>query len=160
MSWGARHAGTAITGLRERIVATVRNGSSMSGAAARFSVSASSAIKLMARYRATGSVATERYGGHRWPILSPHEDLLRALIAERPDITLAEIREELRQQRGIPVCVATIHVRLHRLGLRFKKKYYERLSRTAPMSPRGDSAGGSGSATWMRRGSSFWTRRG
>jgi putative transposase len=94
----------------------------MRGAAARFSVSPSSAIKLMARFRATGSVAPARYGGHRRPILSPHEDLLREMVAERPDMTLAEIRDELRRQRGLSVCLATIHVRLHRLGLRFKKR--------------------------------------
>ena len=81
-----------------------------------------SAIKLMARFRATGSVAPARYGGHRRPILSPHEDLLRALVGERPDMTLAEIRDELRRRRGISVCLATIHVRLHRLGLRYKKR--------------------------------------
>src|SRR5215469_17975693 len=79
--------------LRERIVAAISDGSSMRGAAARFSVSPSSAIKLMARFRATGSMAPARYGGHRRPILSPHEDLLRALVAERPDLTLAEIRD-------------------------------------------------------------------
>src|SRR5262249_60229194 len=84
--------------LRERIVAAIRNGSSMRGAAARFSVSPSSAIKLMARFRATGSVAPARYGGHRRPILSPHEDLLRALVGERPDRTLAGIRDELRRE--------------------------------------------------------------
>ena len=48
----------------------------MRGAAARFSVSPSSAIKLIARFRVTGSVAPARYGGHRRPILAPHEDLL------------------------------------------------------------------------------------
>jgi len=107
--------------LRERIVAAIRDGSSMRGAAARFSVSPSSAIKLMARSRATGSVAPARYGGHRRPVLLPHQELLRALVTERPDITLAEIRDELRQQRGVSVCLATIHVSLRRLGLRFKR---------------------------------------
>jgi hypothetical protein len=43
--------------LRERIVEAVESGSSMRGAAARFAVSPSSAIKLMARVRATGGVA-------------------------------------------------------------------------------------------------------
>src|SRR5213079_1315332 len=75
--------------LRERIVAAIRDGSSMRGAAARFSVSPSSAIKLMARFRATGSVAPARYGGHRRPVLLPHEELLRALVSERPDKLLA-----------------------------------------------------------------------
>src|SRR5205823_14706369 len=127
--------------LRERIVAAIRDGSSMRGAAAWFSVSPSSAIKLMARFRATGSVAPARYGGHRRPVLLPHEELRRALVSERPDSTLAEIRDELRQQRGVSVCLATIQ-------------------RTVPMLPLGDTAGGSGSATWMRPASCFSTRPG
>src|SRR5438067_7232230 len=95
MSWGLVMPPPLSGDLRERIVAAIRDGSSMRGAAARFSVSPSSAIKLMARFRATGSVAPARYGGHRRPVLLPHEELLRALVSERPDITLAEIRDEL-----------------------------------------------------------------
>ena len=94
----------------------------MRGAAARFAVSPSSAVKLMARVRATGSVTPARYGGHRQPVLAPHEDVLRALVAAQPDITLAEIQAELRRQRGIMVCLATIHVTLRRIGLRHKKR--------------------------------------
>jgi|ERR1700748_744077 transposase len=108
--------------LRERIVRAVESGSSMRGAAARFAVSASSAIKLMARVRRTGSVAPARYGGHRRPVLGPHEAMLRALVAERADITLAEIQAELRRCRGVAVCLATIHAHLRRLGLRHKKR--------------------------------------
>jgi transposase len=93
----------------------------MRGAAARFAVSPSSAIKLMAQVRATGTSAPARYGGHRRPLLAPHEDLLRELVDERPDITLAEIQAELRRERGIAVCLATIHVSLRRLGLRHKR---------------------------------------
>jgi putative transposase len=74
MSWGARHAGTAVGDLRDRIVAAIRDGRSMRGAAARLSVSPSSAIKLMAWFRATGSVAPARYGGHRRPVLLPHDE--------------------------------------------------------------------------------------
>src|SRR5205814_9891042 len=109
-------------GLGERVVAGSGDGSPMRGAAARFSVSPASAIKLMARFRASGGVAPARYGGHRRPVLLPHQELLRALVTERPDITLAEIRDELRQQRGVSVCLATIHVSLRRLGLRVKKR--------------------------------------
>src|SRR5438046_9852667 len=90
--------------LRERIVAAIRDGSSMRGAAARFSVSPSSAIKLMARFRATGSVAPARYGGHRRPVLLPHQELLRALVTERPDITLAESLAEVPRQRRVALC--------------------------------------------------------
>src|SRR5260370_32791959 len=85
--------------LRERIVEAVEGGSSMRGAAARFAVSPSSAIKLMARVRATGSLTPARYGGHRRPLLAPHEGGLRALGAEHPGITLGGIQAELRRQR-------------------------------------------------------------
>jgi transposase len=108
--------------LRERIVRAVEAGSSMRAAAARFAVSPSSAIKLMARVRATGSVAPARYGGHRRPVLAPHEGVLRALVAAQPDITLREIQAELGRRCGVSVCLATIHVRLRRLGLRHKKR--------------------------------------
>src|SRR5260370_36253722 len=75
--------------LRERIVEAVEGGSSMRGAAARFAVSPSSAIKLMARVRRTGSVAPARYGGHRRAVLAAHAGVLRGLVAAQPDITLA-----------------------------------------------------------------------
>ena len=94
----------------------------MRAAAARFAVSPSSAIKLMARVRRTGSVAPARYGGHRRPVLAPHERALRALVAMQPDITLREIQAELRRCCGISVCLATIHVTLRRFGLRHKKR--------------------------------------
>jgi len=57
MGWGLVMPAPLSRDLRERIIAAVESGSSMRGAAARFAVSASSAIKLMARVRATGSVA-------------------------------------------------------------------------------------------------------
>lgn len=109
--------------LRERIVRAVANGSSRRQAAARFEVSPSAAVKLMRRVRATGSSsAPARFGGYRRPVLAPHDALLRALVERKPDITLAEIQAELRQRVGVGVCLATIHSRLRRLGLRRKKR--------------------------------------
>ncbi|MBU1211787.1 MAG: helix-turn-helix domain-containing protein [Alphaproteobacteria bacterium] len=51
--------------LRKRIVAAVEGGASCRAAAKRFGVSESAAIKLMRRYRATGSVAPDKVGGNR-----------------------------------------------------------------------------------------------
>lgn len=107
--------------LRERIVCAVADGSSIRQAALRFAVSPSAAVKLMRRVRETGSSAPARFGGHRRPVLAPHDALLRALVERKPDITLAEIQAELRQRTGVEVCLATIHARLRRLGLRRKK---------------------------------------
>ena len=49
--------------LRLRIVQAVESGSSIRGAAGRFAVSPSAAIKLMQRLRATGSAAPEAPAG-------------------------------------------------------------------------------------------------
>jgi transposase len=108
--------------LRQRIVRAVEGGSSIRQAAARFAVGPSTAVKLLQRVRRTGSLAPAQIGGHRRPILEPHADLLRALMAAQPDLTLAEIRVELHA-RGIMVqALSTIHDMLHRLDLRHKKR--------------------------------------
>jgi putative transposase len=53
--------------LRERIVRAVAGGSSIRRAALRFDVSPSAAVKLMGRFRQSGSPAPARFGGHREP---------------------------------------------------------------------------------------------
>ena len=107
--------------LRRRIVRAVEGGGSIREAARRFAVSPSAAIKLMQRVRATGSAAPARFGGHRRPLLAPHEADLRRLVATRPDITLAELQAALKRRGGIVAGLSTIHTTLRRLGLRLKK---------------------------------------
>ena len=107
--------------LRGRIVRAVEAGSSARAAAARFEVSPSAAIKLVRRVRQTGSPAPAQVGGHRRPVLEPHADLIRSLVAERPRITLAELRSALAEQ-GVRVgAVSTLWLMLRRLGLSHKK---------------------------------------
>ena len=107
--------------LRLRIVQAVESGGSIRGAARRFAVSPSAAIKLMQRVRATGSAAPARSGGHRRPVLAPHEADLRRLVEATPDRTLAEIQTELQRRCGVRAGLSTIHNALRRIGLRLKK---------------------------------------
>src|ERR671916_563059 len=81
--------------LRERIVRTVKGGSSIRQAAERFEVSPSAAIKLMQRVRRTGSTAPAKIGGYRRPRLAAHADDLRAMVASTAGITLQEIKAAL-----------------------------------------------------------------
>lgn len=107
--------------LRRRLVRAVEEGSSAREAAARFEVSASAAIKLVRRVRATGSTAPAKIGGYRKALLAGHGDLLRELTTTRKGITLAEIRDEL-VGRGIePGSLTTLWSTLRRLGLSPKK---------------------------------------
>ena len=116
--------------LRRRIVRAVEKGSSIRQAAARYEVSPSAAVKLMRRLRQTGSVIPERIGGHRRPVLEPHQELLRSLVDAKSGITLAEIQAELRA-RGIEVqALSTIHLMLRRLDLTHNKRRSGRPSRT------------------------------
>jgi putative transposase len=106
--------------LRRRIVRAVEKGNSIRQAAARYEVSPSAAVKLMRRLRETGSTRPDRVGGHRRPVLEPHQDPLRSLVEAKSGITLAEIRAELRT-RGIEVqALSTIHLMLKCLGLTHK----------------------------------------
>jgi transposase len=119
--------------LRRRIARAVEKGSSIRQAAARYEVSPSAAVKLMQRVRRTGSLAPDRVGGYRRPVLEPHEDLLRNLVAAKSGITLAEIRAELKARGIVVAALSTILLTLRRLGLRHKKRQSGRPSRTGRM---------------------------
>jgi putative transposase len=107
--------------LRRRIVRAVEAGCSRRQAAERFEVSAWAATKLMRRVHETGSTAPAQIGGHRRPILEPHADLIRTLVARQPRITLAEMKVALAE-RGIEVkALSTVSLMLGRLGLSHKK---------------------------------------
>ena len=116
--------------LRRRIARAVETGSSVRQAAARYEVSPSAAVKLMQRVRRTGSLVPDQVGGHRRPVLEPHEDLLRSLVAAKSGITLAEIQAELRARGIVVQALSTIHLMLKRMDLTHKKRHSGRPSRT------------------------------
>ena len=119
--------------LRRRIARSVAQGSSIRRAAARYEVSPSAAVKLLQRVRKTGSLAPDRIGGHRRPVLEPHADLLRSLVAAKSGITLAQIQTELKARGILVAALSTILLTLRRLGLRHKKRHSGRPSRTGRM---------------------------
>lgn len=107
--------------LRDRIVRAVEGGSSIRQAALRFAVSPSAAVKLMRRFRASGSPAPARFGGYRRPILEAHEALVRSLLEAKVDITLVEIQTELARHGVVVSATSTIGRWLRRAGLTRKK---------------------------------------
>ena len=106
--------------LRSRILSAVLAGASARAAARRFDVSASSAIKLVRRWRETGSHAPARIGGHRKRMLCERFDWLHSMMATEPDITLAELQRHLAEE-GVSVSMQTINVTLRDLGYSYKK---------------------------------------
>ena len=106
--------------LRERAAAAVASGRSCREVASLFGVSVASVVKWSQRWRATGTAASRRMGGHRKRLLEPH----RALVVERmkavPDMTLKALVAELADH-GIATSMASVWRLVRAEGLRFKK---------------------------------------
>ena len=93
--------------LRERVIREVDGGASARASADMFSVSPSSAVKWVRRWRDTGSFAPSLTRGHRRSPLVDHAEWLLGLIAERADITLAEILCHARE-RSIVTSISSL----------------------------------------------------
>ena len=114
--------------LRERIVRAVEKGASRHAVAQRFEVAVSTVIKLMQRYRTTGSVVPRKIGGYRKPALLGHERRVTTLLGERPDITYKELTLALRAD-GIEVGKSAVWRFVQTLGWTRKKRRFMPLSR-------------------------------
>ena len=113
--------------------------------AARFGVSVSSVVKWSQRYRATGSVAPGKMGGHRRRVLEPHRAFIVERINQSPNLTLHRLKDELAA-RGVKVSHNAVwHVPPAR-GPELQKKRCSPLSRLGPTSLAGANAGDPGRA--------------
>lgn len=120
--------------LRIRVLAAVEGGASHRRAAERFGVSAASVSRWRARAREQGEPRTGPLGGDRRSgRIEAQGDLIRALLAQTPDITTEELRAALAD-RGHVFGYGTIHRFFGRHGLTRKKRRPTRASRTAPTS--------------------------
>jgi len=106
--------------LRRRVVGTIEDGTTIPEAAEQCGVSISSVVRFLKLHRETGSVASAKFGGYKDFALAAHEDLVRKLVAEQPDITLAELEDRLAKKK-ITVAKSSISRFLHHLKLSFKK---------------------------------------
>ena len=106
--------------LRVRIVAAVELGEhSLRQLAKLFAVDLSTIVRLLQRYRRTGSVQPKLHAGGPVPKLDTHATArLLQLVREQPDATLAELRDRL----GVDCGIMTIFRALKRNRITRKKK--------------------------------------
>lgn len=112
--------------LRARVLRAWDSGRDAETIAATFDVSRAWVHRLVQRRRETGSVAPRVQTKFRGRVLEGQEERLAALIAARPDATLAELRAALPTTAGL----STLWRAIDRLGFRFKKNGTRR--RTTP----------------------------
>jgi transposase len=117
--------------LRTRLLAAIDAGMCCRGAAARFGVAPSTAIRWQAQRLATGSVAAKRQGGDMRSrrIEERRQDIL-ALWEARKDITLDELRVQLAG-KGLVAATSTLHRFFVRHRITRKKRPATPSSRTA-----------------------------
>lgn len=120
--------------LRMRVIAAVGEGLSTREAARRFRVGISTVGTWCRRYRASGETAARKQGQPSRSKLDPHEGFILGLIAEQPDVTLAEIAERLAAEHGVRVVASTVWVFLDKRGVTFKKRRRMPASSSARMS--------------------------
>ena len=107
--------------LRARVVSAVEDGATIPEAAEQCGVSISSVVRFLRLHRETGSVSAAQFGGYKEFVLAAHEELVRSLIEEQPDITLAELEVRLAKKKVV-VGKSSISRFLIHLKLPFKKK--------------------------------------
>jgi transposase len=118
--------------LRQRVCAAIAEGLSCHQAAARFKVSASSAIRWHARLRQSGSVQPEVQGGDRKSLrIEAHAAFILAEYEAKSDITLAELQCKLAAQ-GTNVGIGTLWRFFDRRRITLKKRRRMRLNNSAP----------------------------
>jgi transposase len=124
--------------LRGRVIEEVESGASRREAAERYGLSPSVVVIWMQRFEETGSVAARPSGGSTSP-LEKHADILLALIAEQPDLTLerdrggdAQTKDRWQPQRGVAVLRSAQH--------QLQKKLCTRRSRSGLQQTQGASA--------------------
>jgi transposase len=136
--------------LRERILAAYDEGkSTREEVARRFRVSLGMVKKLLQQRRHTGDLAPRHHRAGRKPqILASHQRQMRALLGQKPDLTLQELRAAL----ALECSPQAIHVVLVKMGLSYKKRHSGPASKTGPTLHGRGKGGGGGKAGSIRRG--------
>jgi transposase len=120
--------------LRDRVVAAMATGRSCRDVGAAFAVAPSTAGNWYRRHQRVQSHAALAMGGDRRSKLTQHADWIAAQLAQTPELTLGEVRDELTG-RGVVVSYASVWRMVRRLGLRHKKGRSSPVNRTGSMSP-------------------------
>ena len=121
--------------LREKIILFYENhlDYTQQEIADEFDVSRSFLEKLLQRWRTTNSSASLPRGGGQKSKLRDHEEKIREFVAAQPDLTLEELRAQLKSATGVNASRAALCRELQRLNLPRKKRLINQVSKNVRM---------------------------
>jgi len=108
--------------LRGRVITVISAGLSTRKAAKRFGIGASTAGRWFRRYRDNGETTARKQGQPPGSKLDKHEAFILGLVEETPDISLAEIGEQLMANRSVSTVPSTVWEFFNTRGITFKKR--------------------------------------
>jgi len=108
--------------LRLRMVRGIAAGKSRREVAAQFEVAPSTAVRVQARYAATGSVEPAKLGRPKGSgKLGPYREVLIEKVKAKPDITMPELAAWLESEHGVAADPSNLSKLLCRCGFTYKK---------------------------------------
>lgn len=107
--------------LRRSVVQAIESGHSYEEVADLCGVSVSSVSRFLTRWRRTGSVRGEKFGGYKGYVLEPYKDRITQWVTTGPDLTLSELQARLAKDK-VAVSQTAIFRFLRHLGFTYKKK--------------------------------------
>lgn len=109
--------------LRRRVLEAVEQGQSLSQAARQFGVSRSSASRWRTQQTTLGDFTPKPQGGDRRSArIEAEADFIMGEVDKTPDVTLAELKEKMQQERKISVGIGSLWRFFDRRRVTFKKK--------------------------------------
>lgn len=108
--------------LRQRMVRGIAAGKSRRAVAAQFEVAPSTAVRVQARYAATGSVEPAKQGRPKGSgKLGPYREAIVDKVKAQPDITMPDLATWLEAQHGVTVDPSNLSKLLCKEGFSYKK---------------------------------------
>ena len=108
--------------LRVRLVRGIAAGKSRRSVASQYEVAASTAVRVQARYAATGSVEPARQGRPKGSgKLGLHREAIVAKVKSEPDITMPDLAAWFEAHHGMRVDPSNLSKFLCREGFTYKK---------------------------------------
>jgi len=109
--------------IREKVVKAIAGGMSRRQAAARFDIGPATAVRWAKRVESTGDVAPMKMGGdRRSQRIEAHAEFILKEIKTKPDTTIMELRDKIRERHGLSLGYGTVWRFLARHRITRKKK--------------------------------------